>query len=274
MRAAIVLLAGLFLVGEVLARPSIFAERALRRGRPALPAADVPATIPASFATSANPTATSNNWAGVVLPSPPAGENFTAVSGTFTVPTLAPSTYAAASIWLGIDGWQTESSTTQGLFQAGVDCWVENGQLTYNAWYEWVPDSSWNFTDFRISAGDVLTFRLVATSDREGTIDIENETTGQTTSKVLDAPPSPPFTNPQLSLQTAEWIMEDFFWYGQVPLADFGSIKFTDASATTNAGSSVGLTDGTIVNLVLNNKARTDVTIDDASSATVKYLSP
>ncbi|KAI0366223.1 concanavalin A-like lectin/glucanase [Pilatotrama ljubarskyi] len=272
MRAA-ALLSGFVLLVDVLARPSTFAERALRRGGPALHAVDASAGTPAFSAASANPTATSSNWAGVVLPSPPAGENLTAVSGTFVVPVLAPSSYAAASIWLGIDGWQTENSATEGLFQAGVDCWVEDGQLTYNAWYEWVPDSSWNFTDFHISAGDVLTFRLVATSDREGTVDIENETTGQMTSKVLDAPPSPPFTNPQLSLQTAEWIMEDFFWYGQVPLADFGSIDFTEASAITSAGRTVGLTDGIVVNLVLNNKVRTDVAINGHSSATVKYLS-
>ena len=65
--------------------------------------------------------------------------------------------------------------------------------------------------------------------------------------------------------------MEDFYWYGQVPLANFGSVRtssnsasdarftgesmaqivFSNASATTSKGETVGLTNGTIVNLVL-----------------------
>ncbi|KAI0637626.1 peptidase A4 family-domain-containing protein [Trametes polyzona] len=284
MRPLTALTASLFLTAlEALARPSTFADRALRRGRPFLPAPPLAGETPTpaskvAAAAAAHPTVRSSNWAGVVLPAPPPNENFTAISGTFTVPTLAPSPYAAASIWLGIDGWSTDASPApgagsgQGLFQAGVDCWVEGAALTYNAWYEWVPDSSWNFTDFAIAAGDVLAFRLVATSDRRGTIDIENETTGQKVSHVLDAPPSPPFSNPQLSLQTVEWIVEDFYWYGQVPFADFGSVTFKDASATTSSGKSVGLTDGTIIDLVLSNKVRTEVTIEGESTATVKYL--
>ena len=71
--------------------------------------------------------------------------------------------------------------------------------------------------------------------------------------------------------------MEDFFWYGQVPLADFGSVSaswrnlyhddysqsyspqivFTYASAKTNAGTTVGLSNSTIVNLVLNGNVST-----------------
>ncbi|KAI0716194.1 peptidase G1, partial [Cerioporus squamosus] len=178
----------------------------------------------------------STNWAGVVLVTPPPGENLTEVIGTFTVPTLAPSSYMAACMWVGIDRWSWQETGTQGLFQAGVDFWMEDNKLTYDAWYEWAPDTSYNFTGFDISAGDVLTFRLVANSDREGTIYLENETTGQAESK-------------QLVFRNAEWIMEDFYWYGQVPLADFGSIVFTNASAKTNAGTTVGLENGTVVNL-------------------------
>ncbi|KAI9069528.1 concanavalin A-like lectin/glucanase [Trametes sanguinea] len=177
-----------------------------------------------------------------------AGENFTTVQGTFAVPALAPSSYAAASIWLGIDGWQP-AGDAQGLFQAGVDCWVEDGATAYDAWYEWVPDGSYNFTAFAVSPGDVLTFRLVAAGAREGTVYVENETTGEAVSRVLDAPP---LANAQLALQSAEWIMEDFFWYGQVPLANFGSIHFTNASARTGAGTTVGLSDATIIDLVLS----------------------
>lgn len=189
-------LIGLLALAErAFGRPSTFVDRALRRGRPSIPANAAQDLTVSSTANTDSNSVTSGNWAGVVLVSPPAGENFTEVIGTFTAPTLAPSSYTAACAWIGIDGW-VQDTGTQGLFQAGVDFWMEDNKLTYNAWYEWVPDTSYNFTDFDISAGDVLTFRLVATSDREGTIYLENETTGQATSKVLDAPPSPPFTAP------------------------------------------------------------------------------
>ncbi|KAI0662848.1 peptidase A4 family-domain-containing protein [Cubamyces menziesii] len=266
----------LLFVSPVLGLPSTFASRAVKRGRPVLPSevADKfkSSGTPTSGAASSHPTSFSSNWAGVVLPTPPAGENFTAVTGTFTVPTLAPSAYAATSIWVGIDGWNTDfNSDAQGLFQAGIDCWMENGKLSFDTWYEWVPDGSYNFTGFDISAGDVLTFSLVATSTTEGTINVENETTGQKISHVLDAPP---IAHSQLALQSADWIMEDFFWYGQVPLADFGTIRFTDASAKTTGGKTVGLTDATIVDLVLDGSvSKTEVTVDSDSSATITYVS-
>ena len=183
-----------------LARPSTFPERSLRRGHPALPVEMTRKPSPTNLTADANPTTTSSNWAGVVLPSPPAGQNFTGVAGTFTVPSLANSSYTAACAWIGIDGWST--SQTQGLFQAGVDFWMENDKLTYDAWYEWVPDTSYNFTNFDISAGDVVTFRLVTSSDKAGTIYLENETTGQSTTKDLSAPPSPPFTDPVSALRS------------------------------------------------------------------------
>ncbi|KAI0329939.1 concanavalin A-like lectin/glucanase [Cubamyces sp. BRFM 1775] len=192
MQLTAVLALGLLIISPALGRPSSsFASRAIKRGRPALPSnVRFESTgTPTSGAASSHPTTSSFNWAGVVLPSPPAGSNFTAVTGTFTVPTLAPSAYAAASIWVGIDGWTTSEADAQGLFQAGIDCWMENEVLSFDTWYEWVPDGSYNFTGFDIKAGDVLTFSLVATSTTEGTIDVENETTGQKISHVLDAPP-------------------------------------------------------------------------------------
>ncbi len=195
MKLALVALSTLLVVaGSTFARPSTFVERSLRRGSPGNPTEAAQRLETPS--TGAVHSLLSSNWAGVVLVSPPAGENFTEVIGSFTAPTLAPSSYTAASAWVGIDGWTWRETGLNGLFQAGIDFWMENNELTYDAWYEWVPDTSYNFTGFEISSGDVLTFRLVATSDLEGTIYLENETTGQTAYKVLEAPPSPPFEAP------------------------------------------------------------------------------
>ena len=135
MKLTCVALTSLLLLASdyALARPSTFAERSLRRGYPALPVDLRRKPSPTNLTADANPTTTSSNWAGVVLPSPPAGQNFTGVAGTFTVPSLANSSYTAACAWIGIDGWST--SQTQGLFQAGVDFWMEDDKLTYDAWY-------------------------------------------------------------------------------------------------------------------------------------------
>ena len=196
---------------------SAFYERSLARGL----AAGLP------LLSTRQESETSGNWAGVVLKSPPSPEqNFTEVAGKFTVPSLPDSIYTAACAWIGIDGY-TENGH---LFQAGLDFWNMDGELTYNAWYEWVPDTSWNFTQEDIgtlSAGDVISIRLVAHSDTTGTIYLENETTGIATTKELKAPPIP---NAPLTMKNAEWIMEDFFWYGQVPLADFGSVSLENDS--------------------------------------------
>ncbi|KAI0757799.1 peptidase G1 [Daedaleopsis nitida] len=213
-----------------------------------------------STTTTAAQSTLSGNWAGLVLETLSEGGHFTEVGGT---------SYTAACAWVCFDGWLTGTGA-DGLLQAGVDLWMEDNKLTYNAWYEWVPDTSWNFTGFDIAAGDVITLRLVAETDRSGTIYLENET-GQTTSMVLDAPPTPPFSNPRIPMRTVERIMETLFWYGQVPLADFGSIVFTESCAKTNTGERLGLSGSTVINLQLN-EIRTDVTIDSDSAATIKYL--
>lgn len=177
-----VLVSGLCLLTTgVLGRPvSTFIERSLKRGAPTW-------ISPADTFTASAASETSGNWAGVVV-TPPTGENMTEVAGSFKVPSLANSEYTAACAWLGIDGWNGSTS----LFQAGVDFWMMDGELTYNAWYEWVPDTSYNYTvsDIgEISAGDVLNLKLVATSETSGTILLENETTGKSHTMDLDAPP-------------------------------------------------------------------------------------
>lgn len=96
----------------------------------------------------------SSNWAGAVL----IGSGFKSVTGTFVVPTpKAPtggssSTAYAASAWVGIDGDTAQNS----ILQTGVDFYVQNGRVSYDAWYEWYPDYAYTFSGFAISAGDTI----------------------------------------------------------------------------------------------------------------------
>lgn len=101
----------------------------------------------------------STNWAGAVYSDPPSGESFNAVSASFIVPTVSvPSDVASTdgeygvAIWVGIDGYTYSTA----ILQTGVDIVVStNGDVTYDAWYEWYPDVSESFDNLQISAGDV-----------------------------------------------------------------------------------------------------------------------
>lgn len=74
----------------------------------------------------------------------------------------------------------------------------------------------------------VFTVNLTAVSTTEGTVIMENTTTGKKVSKDMTS-------SNALCLASAEWIMEDVtFDDDSTGLANFGTLTFTDAVATTN----------------------------------------
>ena len=107
------------------ARPANVASFRPRRGlvRPHLP----------SSITDSLPSA---NWAG--YEDTGAGAQFTEVTGSWVVPTVAENPYGDSSTWVGIDGIQSQGD----LVQAGTDqSWSASGALYY-AWYELLPQAS------------------------------------------------------------------------------------------------------------------------------------
>ncbi|KAE9405012.1 hypothetical protein BT96DRAFT_812816 [Gymnopus androsaceus JB14] len=203
----------------------------------------------------------SQNWSGVVLESPPAGETFNKVVGTFTIPSVSGS--GAASAWVGIDG----DTYANAILQAGVDFTIDDGDVSFDAWYEWFPDVSHDFTDFDMSEGEEIKITIAASTLSEGKVTIENVSTGKSVSKSLSAPSS----SSNLGGQNAEWIVEDFEEGNSlVKFCDFGTVKFTDASAST-AESTVGVTGGTVIDIEQSSKVLTAVTVDSDSSITIAY---
>ncbi|CAD6500433.1 BgTH12-07610 [Blumeria graminis f. sp. triticale] len=199
----------------------------------------------------------SSNWAGAILTTPPAGSTFTAVSARFTIP--APKVNGAASAWVGIDG----DTYAAAILQTGIDFMVINGVLAYKAWYEWYPDYAYDFTDFKMSPGDVINISVAASSSSAGTAIIENVTTRQKVTKALTAPTS----NSNLAGQNAEWIIEDFQQDGAlVPLTNFGTVSFTNSMATTSAGKQVDTTGAQILDI---QQGRNVLTSSSASGSTV-----
>ena len=128
------------------------------------------------------------------------------------------------------------------------------------AWYEWYPDYAYDFSGISISAGDVIKATVTAHSTTSGVAIIENVTTGKTVTKDLTS-------SSALCEQDAEWIVEDFEeGGGLVPFANFGTVTFYDASASSYTPSGA-----TIIDIKQNNKVLTSVSTS-GSSVTVKYV--
>jgi len=228
MKFSAVLFANLLAATAVLAVPrnskrSGLAERIARReaARSGLPlgerasqplhlteasAADRAARVAAGNAT--HVTLESTNWAGGILTAPPAGQTFNSVSGQFTVPTpskpagISGSSFAA-SAWVGIDGDTAQNA----ILQTGIDFnLASSGAVSFDAWFEWFPLASTDFTGISIAAGNVIALSVVSTSSSTGTATIENLSTGVTVSKAITAPDS----SAHLQGINAEWSSDSF----------------------------------------------------------------
>ena len=147
------------------------------------------------------------------------------MSGQFTVPAASvPSSSSsgtyAASVWVGIDG----DTYANAILQAGIDVSVtKSGSGSYDAWYEWYPNNAIDFTSFSFKAGDSISVSITSSSSTEGTIVLENLSTGESVTQSVSAPSS----SSALGGQNAEWIVEDFEDNGSlVPFADFGTVLF------------------------------------------------
>lgn len=209
----------------------------------------------------------SSNWAGAVL----IGSGYTTVSGEFTVPSVSAPSGAGgfgsggescASAWVGIDGDTCETA----ILQTGVDFCYEGGQASYSAWYEWYPDYAYDFSGISISEGDSIKVTVEASSESTGSATVENLTNGQSVTHRFSGS-----TQGDLCETNAEWIVEDFESNGSlVSFADFGTVTFTNAEATSN-GRTVGPSGATIMDIRQNGQVLTEASAS-GNSVTVSYV--
>jgi hypothetical protein len=190
----------------------------------------------ASGASAKAATAVSSNWAGYAI----SGTTFTTVSGSWTQPAVDCSSSAGAqassAFWVGLGG---NSETSNALEQTGTeaDC-SASGVATYSAWYELVPAASVK-APLKVAAGD----RIAATVKVAGTsvtVRLRNLTTGKSFAKTLR------MASPDVS--SAEWIAEapSALTPGGtriLPLTDFGTVRFSSASATSTSGHTGAISD-------------------------------
>jgi hypothetical protein len=167
----------------------------------------------------------SENWSGYVVRSS-ADKQFSSVSASWVQPSVSASSgQGYAAFWVGLGG---ASNGSQALEQVGTSGQVVNGQATYSAWYELVPAAQVTL-NLAIHPGDHMSGKVTVNGTKV-TISLSDQTTGQSVTKTLQ------MTNPDTS--SAEWIAEApaaQFQDGSMqilPLADFGKVTFTHASAT------------------------------------------
>ncbi|KIY72670.1 aspergillopepsin [Cylindrobasidium torrendii FP15055 ss-10] len=259
----------LLLASAALAIPTSDERRELRIARRREQRGSQPPIVvdaPDAIVASSNETAHvsySSNWSGAVLVANTA--TYKSVTGTFTVPTPSKGTTSsstqAASAWVGIDG----DTCSTAILQTGIDFYVEGSGVSFDAWYEFYPDYAYDFSGVTVSAGDSITLTATVSSATAGTVVITNNSKGWTKSKSLTS-------SARLCQYNAEWIVEDFSVNsGLIPFADFGTVTFTGASATTNSGSSVGPGGSEIIEIQQSSKVLTSTDVS-GSTVSVTYI--
>jgi hypothetical protein len=172
-----------------------------------------PQTDTGTPATAAANVSTSSNWSGYSA----TGGNFSSVTGTWTVPTVGTTTTGADATWVGIGG-----ITSNDLIQAGTQATVSGGAVAYDAWIEMLPASSKSIS-LSVNAGDSVTVSITQKAGLDWLISMKNNTTGGAYSTTVQY---------RSSNSSAEWVQEaPSVNRGTVPLDDFGTLKFTGASA-------------------------------------------
>jgi Peptidase A4 family len=170
----------------------------------------------------------SRHWAGYVATL--RGGAFTAVQATWVQPRIRcdrPS--SSVAFWIGLGG-ATRSAT--GLEQIGTSAGCSDTLVpSYSAWSELIPVPA-DPVELPISVapGDTITAQISA-GDTTVTFTLRNVTTDQAFSTEATAD--------LLDLSSAEWIAEapSFCLYRctALPLANFGTLTFTSATARLDA---------------------------------------
>jgi hypothetical protein len=161
---------------------------------------------------------TSRNWSGYAA----TGDNYTGISGTWSVPQVVPDATGASGVgatWVGIGGVKTRD-----LIQAGTEDSGSGRQNEYQAWIEMLPAAS-KQVPLAVAPGDSITVSI----DEQGAgsqtwlIVLINNTSGKTYQTTVN------YTSTRSSV---EWIEEaPSGRNGVLPIDNFGAVSFSGATA-------------------------------------------
>jgi hypothetical protein len=181
------------------------------------------------------PSQTSTNWAGYAAITGSStrdyAKRFTRVSGTWVEPTATctPTEPTFSAFWVGLGGYKQASKA---LEQVGseADC-TASGQVSYYAWYEYVPQGPNTINRIAVSPGDEITASVAVKGDR-ATVRLTDVTTGATFKRTRK------MRSPKPDVSAAEWIAEAPSACNNdrctpLTLTNFGSLAFSNATATS-----------------------------------------
>jgi Peptidase A4 family len=215
-----------------------------------------------------------DGWGGIEVPLPNFGQGSSiTVFGEWVVPEITPvptdpATPLTVAFWVGFDGLNPNGYA---LFQGGIAATITGDAVQYWPFLEFSTDSGspWQITNYDIQAGDTVSVLVWEKNEYSANISIMNYRTNQALSAGLWLFPVTgglPFGDEV----NAVWVVEGT----SADLPDFGSIEFTNATATVDGAASNFSTPGTwLSNIVGNGGANlTGVQSLSANSAQVTWL--
>jgi hypothetical protein len=163
-------------------------------------------------------TAESTNWSGYAA----TGSNgaFKSVSASWTEPTATCTGRSAqySSFWVGLDGYNSSS-----VEQTGTDADCSGRTPEYYGWYEMYPAYPVNFSN-TVQPGDSMSASVTFSGTNTYTLVLKDITRGWTQTVVKN--------QSGLARSSAEVITEaPSSSSGVLPLADFGTVKYSTSSA-------------------------------------------
>ena len=209
------------------------------------------------------------NWSGYELPS---SSPVTAVSGTFTVPTLDCTTTpdAGVTVWVGTGGDDTHEGSSDGaLLQTGVEAVCNGGSQYSETWWELYPNDPNTAVPLQtVQAGDQIFASVTQTASGWGTV--VNDVTRGYGKTVASADAGYSYGGGF----TAEWIVEAY----SEPVAGGGSTQATLAAygsvAFTNCGTSLAswsLADANPITIVQSGKTLSTPGAPSGNGFTARY---
>jgi hypothetical protein len=210
----------------------------------------------------------SDNWGGYAV----VGTAFTDARGSWVVPSIdcAVNPNGAASLWVGIDGWEDRT-----VEQTGTESQCNGTQPVTYAWYEFAPKAGVTIRSIRVSPGEDMDADVHYNGSRF-IVSITDLTTGRyfrTSAEV-----------PLAKRASAEWIVESNGYSG---LPDFDAARFgrdftraTDTNGAADATTSgpIGAFGKRVQVSILGNDDRDEAVPSflsfDESSFTVTYWNP
>ena len=195
--------------------------------------------------------AESTNWSGYAVTG--SSGTFKSVSASWTQPTATCSgSDQYAAFWVGLDGYSSDS-----VEQTGTDSDCAGRTPDYYGWYEMYPADPVYYTN-TVKPGDSISASVTFSGSDTYTLVLKDNTRGWTQTKTIN--------ESGFARSSAEVITEAPCCTGSggiLPLADFGTVNYTAASAN---GSSMYSQHPTSIVMIDNSGRDKDSTSSMSSS--------